>query len=89
MLYRLFSIYDVKAQVYLVPFTEKTIGSAIRLFAHSCQNPDTLFYKHPEDFTLFHLGDFDDNNCGFALLEAPVPIAKAIEHVGGHNANEG
>ena len=61
MILRMFSVHDQKAEVFLPPFFVPTKGIATRAFA-DCINSEThQFGKHPADYTLFYMGDFDDN----------------------------
>lgn len=69
MLHKLFTVFDEKAQVFLPPFFVPTVGIAIRAFK-DCINGDHQFGKHPEDYTLFQLGSFDDSN---AQMDASAP----------------
>ncbi len=82
MIIHLYTVYDQKAEAYLPPFTAQTIGVAIRMFDEMVNTKDHSFNKYPEDFTLFALGEYDDNTAIITLLETPHAIRKAIE-VGG------
>ena len=62
MLYQIFTIYDSKAQNYHIPYQFKNEAIAIRQFGDMCNDPETTISKHPEDYTLFHLGAWDDQN---------------------------
>ena len=75
----MFSVYDSKASAYMQPIFMQSLGTAIRAFEDTMEDPNHQFKKHPEDFTLFHIGSFDDEGCTFDLLPTPSPIAKAIE----------
>lgn len=58
----LFTVYDEKAEVFLPPFFVPTIGIATRAFSDAVNSPEHQFGKHPQDYTLFRLGYFDDSN---------------------------
>lgn len=70
----LFSIYDVKAQFYHEPLVFKSRGEAIRWFADGVNrvNDKSQLYLHPEDFTLFHIGQWNDLK---GLVEPCVPYS--------------
>lgn len=74
MIFKVFSVFDSKAAYYSRPFFAKTTGEAIRLFEDSVRDKDSLFSKHPLDFTLFELGIFDDSNGLFDSLAVPNPL---------------
>lgn len=73
---QIFSAYDAKACTFGNPWYDQTDGAAIRNFADAVNdnsNPNNLWAKHPEDFSLFHLGEFDNNTCTFTLI-TPVSL---------------
>lgn len=80
---RIFSVYDVKAEAYLAPFTFPENGQAIRAFSDTVNDPNSMFNKHAADFTLFRLGYFDqssgefENDREFLIGGAAVKIAEA------------
>ena len=79
MIHGVYTIYDSKAELYLQPFYCQAKGQAIRMFEDTCNDPEHQFYKHAEDFTLFQLGVYDDQNAEMQMLKTPCPIGKAIE----------
>lgn len=79
MIIQIFSVYDSKAEAYLTPLYFKTKGEAVRAMETTLRDPHHTFTMHPEDYTLFHLGDFDDNTGLVAPFTTPKPIGKAIE----------
>lgn len=79
MVYSIFTIYDEKSESYSPPFFMATKGLAIRAFTETANGGETSIAKHPEDFTLYDLGDWDDQNGLFHQPDNPKPIIKAIE----------
>lgn len=59
---KIFSIFDGKAQAYIQPFFLPTVGMAVRTFTDCVTDPGHAFGKHPEDYTLFEIGEFDDHS---------------------------
>ena len=62
MILRIFSIYDTKAAVYTGNFFEANASVAIRRFSDLVNDPRCPLNKHPEDYILFELGAFNDEN---------------------------
>ena len=60
MIHKIFSIYDSKAAAFLPPFILPKAEMAQRTFADCVNSPDHQFGAHPEDYTLFELGHWDD-----------------------------
>lgn len=80
MQFKIFTVYDCKAEAYLPPFYMAKSGQAVRAFSDMANDPTHAFYKHAEDYTLFQLGVFDDNSATFDLHASPLAMCKAIEH---------
>lgn len=78
---KVFSIYDSKVEAYMRPFFEQTRGSAIRAITEAVNDKSTGLAKHPADFTLFELGDFDDADANFKLHSSPVNCGVLLEYV--------
>nr|AVQ10208.1 DNA binding protein VP5 [Gokushovirinae environmental samples] len=55
------AVYDKVAGAYLAPLFVRTSFEAMRMFRDAVGSADHQFCKHPEDFVLFRLGEFDDN----------------------------
>ena len=53
MIFRLFSVYDVKAKTFSQPFMVLTHGQAERMFIDEVNREDSMIHKHPEDYSLF------------------------------------
>lgn len=79
MILQIFAVYDSKADAYLQPFFMPSKGQAMRSFQDLSNEPKTQFNKHPEDFTLFHIGEFDDMDATIKTLDAKIPLALASE----------
>lgn len=62
MIHRIFSVLDLKIGAYASPFFMPTVAAAKRAFSGACNDPSTMLYKHPEDFSLYLLGEFDDES---------------------------
>ena len=81
MILQIFSIYDTKAESFNPPVYLTSPGLAIRSFSDSVQNPESQFAQHPEDYTLFQIGSWDDQTSKFELLSTPKSLHVAIEFV--------
>lgn len=60
MITKMFAVYDSKAQVYGTPFCMGTIGLALRAFTDLAKDPQSTVSKYPQDFSLFQVGEYDD-----------------------------
>lgn len=75
----IYAIYDVKISAYSQPYYSHTNGSALRAFADHVNDPQSQPNKHPEDYQLFHLGTFDDQD-GTITGNTPQHIGNATEY---------
>ena len=68
------SIKDRAADAFGRPFYVPSTGVAIRSFQDEVNrnSDDNQMFQHPDDFDLFHLGEFDDNTGLFSNFEVPT-----------------
>lgn len=62
MKHQIFTVYDSKAEVYTLPFFLSNQQMAQRTFKNWINDPQHTFGRNPEDYTLFHIGEYDDDN---------------------------
>jgi len=58
----IFSIFDAKADAYITPFFLPNKAMAMRAFADCINSSSHQFGQNPQDYTLFHIGRFDDSS---------------------------
>jgi hypothetical protein len=81
MIYKIFSVYDSAAEAYLQPFFMPTKGEALRGFSEVVNDKNHQFGRHPDDYTLFELGEYDNTTAVFVMHSAPKSLGVAIEFV--------
>lgn len=79
MTYKMLSVFDSKAELYLTPFIMKTKAEAIRGFTDVVNDPKTSFFAHPEDYTLMEIGEYDDNKGELKNHLAKIALANGLE----------
>ncbi len=76
---KIFTVYDTKAMAYLPPFFLPNELMAKRVFGDMADDVTHQFGKHPEDYSLYEMGNFDDANAKFEISEkAPVLIITGL-----------
>lgn len=80
MILKIFSVYDSKTLAYMTPFFSTTPGSAIRSFSDAAASEGSIVAQHPEDFSLFMIGEFDDKT-GAITSHEPHALGNAIEYL--------
>ena len=75
-----YSIYDAAASAFAQPFFMHNDGLAIRAFQDNVNTKeDNHISKHPDQFTLFKLAEYEDSTGKFEPLETPKSMALGIE----------
>lgn len=79
MVLKVYAVYDSKLEAYMQPFFMQSKGVALRALTETLTQRDHMFSKHPEDFTLFELGEYDDSNGKMLPHLTPIALCKANE----------
>lgn len=59
---KMFAVLDAKIGVFGSPFCDHRDESAVRSFSDAVNdgsNAGNMWFKHPEDFALYQIGDYD------------------------------
>lgn len=72
-----YSVFDSKSGVYSTPYFYVNDATAIRAFTLAVNDERSNINAFPGDYTLYKIGDFDDN---VAILSQcnPIPICNAV-----------
>lgn len=81
----IYSVYDVKAELYGPTFAMKSHGEALRGFQDLVEDKQTMPGRHPGDFKLVHLGTFDDVTGFLAPVEPVLTLSFGSDLVGAGN----
>lgn len=57
---KIFSVLDTKADAFQTPFFMPSTGMAVRAFKDLANDGQSLVSRHPGDFQLTCVGEFDD-----------------------------
>ena len=76
----IYTIFDQASGAYMRPFYAQSDGQALRSFTDIAQDADHEIGKHPEDYSLFRIGTYDDNK-GELHPEDKECMATALEVV--------
>ena len=77
MTLQIFTVFDSAANLFLQPFFAMTAEVAIRQFRELVNDTQHQFGKFPEDYTLFHIGEVDQET-GQILSMEPRSLGIAI-----------
>jgi len=76
-----FTVYDSAARRYLEPFFAETIEVACRMFRSIVNHEGSQFGKFPEDYVLFHIGEFDPTTGNLVPMMAPHSLGVAVTYL--------
>ena len=74
---RMYCMHDSASGVYSPPFCHVSDGEATRAFSDAFQQVEVM-KNHPEHFTLFYVGVFDDARCKFDI-EEPISLMRGVD----------
>lgn len=77
MIHKIVAVQDIKVGAFSKPVAVPTEGAGVRAFADAVNDPNTEYSKHPEDYSMFVLGTFDDNTGEF-VNQKPFQLAQAV-----------
>lgn len=78
---QMYTVKDKKADAYLQPFTTQTKGLAIRMIQGTLEQQDNNLSKYPEDFSLWKIGEFDENSGIIQGLQEPELVSQLTDLV--------
>lgn len=81
MILFVYSIYDEKVESYSQPFFAATNPAAIRMFTDLSNDGQSMISKHPQDYTLYQLGKWDDSTGQIDSFENIVNLGRANEYL--------
>lgn len=77
---KIYTVYDSAAMAYITPFFMPTDGQATRVFSDAVNDRSHPYGRHPHDYTLFSIGEFDDGNASMKT-NPPGSIGNGLEFV--------
>lgn len=81
MVLRAYSIFDQKALQYHPPFFTSTDGAAVRSLLDLVSDVQTTIGRHPSDYVLYYVGDYDDQKGAMLPVSPLVHVVDAISLV--------
>lgn len=81
MLLKLYGVRDEKAEAFRDMRFYQTDGIASRQFSDAAMDPKTYINKHPQDYSLYLLGEFDDETGLVRAISPSRLVARANEFV--------
>jgi len=76
---KLFTVYDSKAHYYSDPHMARNSAEAIRDFAQEANNHKSKICAYPADYTLFEIGEWDDQSGVVTMHKTHINLGIAQE----------
>lgn len=77
-----FAVFDVQVGAFMAPFFSHAVGQAVRSFGDAVADPSSPMFKHPADYRLFRVGEFEDRRGMLEGLDGePELVAKGEDYV--------
>ncbi len=76
-----FSVFDEKAGAFGHPFFVSAVGVATRMFSDWVNRADTSINRHPEDYRLFQVGEFEDGKGSLEGSNPAVFVGHGLDYV--------
>ena len=77
----LYALFDSKAKAWLPPFLGNSDEDAKLSFAVLCRDADHPVGRHPADYTLFRVGEWDTDSGEMLPMEAKINLGNGIYFV--------
>ena len=74
----LYSVYDAKVKYFHNPMFMRNKGEAIRSWQEAANDDKSQICRHPSDFDLFEMGEFDDQTGSIQMHKTPESIGLAV-----------
>ena len=78
---KLYVLHDSKSETYTAPTVNPARGQAIRSFSDAVNEGKGVLSDHPEDFTLFEIGDYDELKGEITLYPAKQSVVNGLDVV--------
>ncbi len=81
MLFKIFCVFDSKAEAFLQPFFSVNRAVALRSFTQACQDSQSDFHRFAGDYTLFEIGEWSAAEGKLVEYEAKVNLGLASQYL--------
>lgn len=79
MIHQIYSVFDDAANTFMPPWYQNRDALAMRVFSDACRQEDHPFNQNPQDFHLYHLGNYDDETGRLENVDKPALLLKGSD----------
>lgn len=84
---KVYAIRDAATDSYQRLLCSISRGEMVRSFIDVCNDPNAPFQKHPNDYLLFELGEWDSQSGDFKQYKTPVMLGSANDFLHKQKSN--
>jgi len=77
----IFSIKDLKAEVWNTPIFQQTTGIALRGWQELANDKETTIGKYPTDYALYEIGTWESEKGHLSIYPQPKSLGLANDYV--------
>lgn len=77
MIHNVYAVFDTKANAFLAPAMMQTDEQAIRQFASATVDDNHAFTIFPDDYILYNVGTWNDEDARYTNAEPPHVLMNA------------
>lgn len=74
---KILAVMDIKAKVFMKPFSDRFLAEALRSFEIGVNSKDSMFNRFPDDYALYEIADFDEQTGAVVPHAHPISIGTA------------
>lgn len=78
---KVYAVWDSKVELYAQPFCLKSEGQALRSWIDAVNDPNTMMNRHPQDYCLFQIAEYNEDKGMFENLRTPKSLGYAIDFI--------
>lgn len=75
----IFTVLDHQAKAHIPPFFYPQEGLAVRAFTDYVNDPEHPWGKHPEDYTLLSIGEYDEETADILPFDVPIVYGVGVK----------
>ena len=75
----IYSVYDIKTKVFGQPNFMLNKGAALRAWQDAANDQQSNIGKHPADYTMFEIGEWDDETGQVKMHPTKINLGTALE----------
>lgn len=77
---KIYAVKDLAIEAFGNPIFVRHQGQAIRGFQDECKNPESMMNRHPGDYELYYIGEYDDTTATITPATNIERVARASDY---------